>query len=46
MAKKKKETIVEEPIVEETVVMEEPVVETPKIKKEVRPEPKKNKWVR
>jgi len=44
MAKKKKETIVEEPIVEETVVMEEPVVETPKIKKEVRPEPKKDKW--
>jgi hypothetical protein len=45
MAKKKKETIVEEPIVEETVVMEEPVVETPKIKKEVKPEPKKNEWV-
>ena len=44
MAKKKKETIVEEPIVEETVVMEEPVVETPKIKKEVKPEPKKDKW--
>ena len=42
MAKKKKETIVEEPIVEETVVMEEPAVETPKI--EVKPEPKKNKW--
>ena len=43
MAKKKKETI-EEPIVEETVVMEEPVVETPKIK-EVKPEPKEEKWV-
>ena len=36
MAKKKKETIVEEPIVEETVVMEEPVVKTPKV--EVKPE--------
>tara|TARA_B100000579_G_scaffold92936_1_gene73503 strand:- start:35390 stop:36235 length:846 start_codon:yes stop_codon:yes gene_type:complete len=44
MAKKKQETKVEEPVVEETVVMEEPVVETPKIKKEVKPEPKKNKW--
>ena len=44
MAKKKKETIVEEPIVEETVVVEEPVVETPKVKKEVKPEPQKNKW--
>ena len=44
MAKKKKETIVEEPIVEETVVMEEPVVETPKVKKEVKPEPKKDHW--
>jgi len=44
MAKKNKETKVEEPVVEETVVMEEPVVETPKIKKEVKPEPKKNKW--
>ena len=44
MAKKKKETIVEEPIVEETVVMEEPVVETPKVKKEVKPESKKDKW--
>ena len=44
MAKKKKQTIVEEPIVEETVVMEEPVVETPKVKKEVKPEPKKAKW--
>ena len=44
MAKKKKETMVEEPVVEETVVMEEPVVETPKVKKEVKPEPKKNKW--
>ena len=43
MAKKKKETI-EEPIVEETVVTEEPVVETPKIK-EVKPEPKEEKWV-
>jgi hypothetical protein len=44
MAKKKKQTIVEEPIVEETVVVEEPVVEAPKVKKEVKPEPKKNKW--
>ena len=44
MAKKKQETKVEEPIVEETVVMEEPVVEAPKVKKEVKPEPKKNKW--
>ena len=41
MAKKKKETIVEEPIVEETVVVEEPVVETPKV--EVKPKNKK-KW--
>ena len=40
MAKKKKETTVEEPIVEETVVMEEPKVETPKVKVE----PKKPKW--
>tara|TARA_Y100000004_G_scaffold172519_1_gene209424 strand:- start:371 stop:1213 length:843 start_codon:yes stop_codon:yes gene_type:complete len=43
MAKKKKETIVEEPIVKETVVMEEPKVETPKIK-EVKTEPKKDTW--
>ena len=43
MAKKKKETIVEEPIVEETVVMEEPVVETPKVK-EVKPKPKRDEW--
>ena len=51
MAKKKKETTVEEPVVEETVVMEEPVVEAPKV--EVKPEVKKeikeavkakNKW--
>ena len=44
MAKKKQETKVEEPMVEETVIMEEPVVETPKIKKEIKPEPKKDKW--
>ena len=44
MAKKKKETMVEEPVVEKTVVMEKPVVETPKVKKEVKPEPKKNEW--
>jgi len=44
MAKKKKETKVEEPIVEETVVIEEPVVETPKVKKEVKLEPKKDEW--
>ena len=31
MAKKKKETVVEEPMVEETVVMEQPVVETAKV---------------
>ena len=41
MAKKKKETKVEEPIVEETVVMEKPVVETPKV--EVKPEIKNPK---
>ena len=40
MAKKNKETKVEEPVVEETVVMEEPKVKTPKIKVE----PKKPKW--
>ena len=44
MAKKKKETMVEEPVVEKTVVMEKPVVETPKVKKEVKPEPKKDEW--
>ena len=51
MAKKKKETTVEEPMVEETVVMEEPVVEAPKIevkpviKKEIKEAVKaKNKW--
>ena len=43
MAKKKKETIVEEPIVEQTVAMEEPVVETPKI--EVKPKtPSTSTW--
>ena len=31
MAKKKKETVVEEPIVEETVTIEEPIIETPKV---------------
>ena len=36
MAKKKKETMVEEPVVEETVVMEEPVVDIPKVK--IKPE--------
>ena len=41
MAKKKKETIVEEPIVEETVVIEEPVVETPKVRERVKPT---NEW--
>ena len=40
MAKKNKETKVEEPMVEETVVMEEPKVKTPK--KEV--ETKKSEW--
>ena len=40
MAKKNKETKVEEPIVKETVVMEQPVVKAPK----VEAEPKKNKW--
>ena len=44
MAKKNKEAKVEEPMVEETVVMEQPVVETPKVRKEVKPEPKKNEW--
>jgi len=44
MAKKKKETTVEESVVEETVVMEQPVVETSKIKKEVKPKPKKDTW--
>jgi hypothetical protein len=39
MAKKKKETMVEEPIVEETVVVEQPKVEAPKIK--AKP---KNNW--
>ena len=38
MAKKNKETKVEEPIVEETVVMEKPVVEPPKV--EVKPKRK------
>ena len=41
MAKKNKETKVEEHIVEETVVMEKPVVETPKV--EVKPEIKNPK---
>ena len=45
MAKKKETKVeVEESQIEETVVMEEPVVETPKIKKEVKPEPKKDEW--
>ena len=45
MAKKKETKVeVEVPQVEETVVMEKPVVETPKIKKEVKPEPKQDKW--
>ena len=44
MAKKNKETKVEEPIVEETVVIEEPVVESPKVKKEVEPKQENNKW--
>ena len=38
MAKKKKETKVEEPIVEETVTIEEPIVETPKVET-IRKEP-------
>ena len=43
MAKKKKQTIVEEPIVEETIVVEEqPEVKTPKI--ETKPKSKKNQW--
>ena len=46
MAKKKKETKVEEPIVEQTVTIEEPVVETPKV--EVKTKTKKsepsNNW--
>jgi len=40
MAKKNKETKVEEPIVEETVVMEQPVVKAPKVEAKL----KKNKW--
>ena len=40
MAKKNKETKVEEPVVEETVVMEQPVVKAPK----VEAKPKKDKW--
>ena len=44
MAKKKKETIVEEPIVEQAVTIEEPVVETPRVKKEIEPEITENKW--
>ena len=40
MAKKNKETKVEEPIVAETVVMEQPVVKAPK----VEAKPKKDKW--
>ena len=45
MTKKKETKIeVEEPQIEETVVMEEPMVKTPKVKKEVKPEPKKDKW--
>ena len=42
MAKKNKETKVEEPIVKETVVIEEPVVETLKV--ETKLEPQKPKW--
>ena len=50
MAKKKETKIeVEEPqvetvTIEEPVVVEKPKVETPKIKKEIKPEPKKDKW--
>ena len=44
MAKKKETKVEVKPQVEETVTMEAPVVETPKIKKEVNPEPKKDKW--
>ena len=50
MAKKKetkvevKEPQVETVTMEEPVVMEKPKVETPKIKKEIKPEPKKDKW--
>ncbi len=40
MAKKNKETKVEQPVVEETVVIEQPIVKAPK----VEAEPKKNKW--
>ena len=44
MAKKKETKVEVESQVEKTVTMEEPVVETPKIKKEVEPELKKDKW--
>ena len=43
MAKKKKVTKVEKPIVEETVVVEEPVMETPKIEVKQKT-PQKPKW--
>ena len=46
MANEKKAKVeVETPQVEETVTIEEPMVETPKVKKEVKPEPKKNEWI-
>jgi hypothetical protein len=44
MAKKNKETKVEESVVEETIIMEKPVVETTVIKKEVEPKIKKDTW--
>ena len=43
MAKKKKETIVEEPIVEEKVMVEEPIVENPTVKEPTVRERKKPK---
>ena len=41
MAKKKKETMVEEPIVEETVIMEEPETKIPEVRERVKPS---NEW--
>jgi len=41
MAKKKKETMVEEPVVEETVTIEEPIVEIPKTRERIKPS---NEW--
>ena len=44
MAKKKKETKVEEPIVEETVVMEEPKIKTPKVENKPKKSGPEDGW--